>query len=116
MRLIFAAFAASCFALPVGAELALVMVEQPGCPWCARWDAEVAPEYSATGAGQAAPLRRIDLHAPVPDDLKFDSEPRFTPTFILVENGQELGRIEGYPGEDFFWPMLETLIDRACTN
>ena len=35
---------------------------------------------------------------------------RFTPTFVLVDDGREIGRIEGYPGEDFFWGLLERLL------
>ncbi len=34
----------------------------------------------------------------------------FTPTFVLVENGVELARIEGYPGEDFFWGLLGMIL------
>jgi hypothetical protein len=30
----------------------------------------------------------------------------YTPTFIILSNGAEVARIEGYPGEDFFWPLL----------
>ena len=35
----------------------------------------------------------------------------YTPTFILVEGGQEIGRIEGYPGEDFFWGLLKMMLE-----
>lgn len=98
---------------PARADLTLVMVEQDGCPWCARWDAEIAPAYPKTEEGRAAPLRRIDLHEPIPDDLDLESAPRLTPTFILVDDGEEIGRMEGYPGEDFFWPMLARLLERA---
>ena len=28
---------------------------------------------------------------------------RYTPTFVLAEDGKEVGRIEGYPGDEFFW-------------
>lgn len=111
--LLLAALVAAGSALPAAAELSLVMVEQQGCPWCARWNREIAPIYPKTDEGKAAPLRRLDIHAPVPDDLSLDSDPRLTPTFILVDDGTEVGRIEGYPGEDFFWPMLARLIDRA---
>ena len=95
------------------AELTLVMVEQDGCIYCERWDAEVAPEYPKTEEGKAAPLRRVDLNEPMPDDLELTSRPRLTPTFILVEDGVERARLEGYPGEDFFWPMLAAMIDRT---
>ena len=31
----------------------LVMVEEPGCPWCARWTAEIGPIYPKTAEGRA---------------------------------------------------------------
>jgi len=34
----------------------------------------------------------------------------YTPTFVLLNNGREIGRITGYPGEDHFWGLLEELI------
>lgn len=34
---------------------------------------------------------------------------RYTPTFVLIDGGREVGRIEGYPGEAFFWGLLEKL-------
>lgn len=87
----------------------LVMVEQTGCEWCARWNAEIAPAYPNTREGQYAPLRRVDLRA-LPDDLKTARRVTFTPTFLVVHDGRELARLEGYPGEDFFWPLLERLL------
>jgi hypothetical protein len=102
-------------AAPARAELALLMFEQPGCIYCARWDAEIAPEYPLTDEGRAAPLRRLQLRAPLPEDLSLTAPPAFTPTFVLVQDGAEVGRIEGYPGEDFFWPLLMRLIERAET-
>jgi hypothetical protein len=27
-----------------------------------------------------------------------------------MEDGQEISRIEGYPGEDFFWGVLEKMM------
>ena len=96
---------------PAGAA-ELVMVEEPGCPWCARWDAEIAPAYANSPEAELAPLRRIGLNAPRPDDLSFDAPLRITPTFVLVDGGEEVARIEGYPGEDFFWPLLGQMLDQ----
>ncbi len=95
------------------ADMELLMFEEVGCVWCARWNAEVSTEYPITPEGLAAPLRRLDIHDPLPEDLTLTSRPRFTPTFVLVEDGAELSRIEGYPGEDFFWGLLARMIDRA---
>lgn len=97
-------------------ELQLLMFEQPGCIYCARWNQEVAPEYPLTVEGQAAPLRRLQLRDPLPEGLAVVSPPVFTPTFVLVEDGVEAGRIEGYPGEDFFWPLLAGLIKETAAD
>ncbi|HKL68645.1 hypothetical protein [Salibaculum sp.] len=98
---------------PAEAEVQLVMVEQAGCAYCRRWDDEIGPIYPKTEVGAVAPLRRIDLHDPVPDDLDLARRLTFTPTFVLVVDGVELNRIEGYPGEDFFWALVERMIADA---
>ena len=89
------------------------MFEQPGCIYCAQWNAEVGPEYPLTEEGKAAPLRRLQLRDPLPDGLTLVSQPVFTPTFVLMQDGVETSRIEGYPGEDFFWPLLGDMIEKA---
>ncbi|MCR4268606.1 transcriptional regulator [Nitratireductor sp. ZSWI3] len=88
------------------------MLEQPGCVWCARFNAEIAPGYAKTDEGRRAPLRRIDITGEWPADLEAIAPERFTPTFILVENGAEIGRLRGYPGDEFFWYLLDELIEK----
>lgn len=101
-------------AVPQG--LALVMFEQDGCPWCAKWNNDVAPGYAQSDEGRAAPLVRRDIHDPIPPGMTLASPPQFTPTFVLIKDGRELGRIQGYPGSDFFWAMLDELLAKAGTN
>ena len=88
----------------------LVMVERKGCQYCIEWKTDLGPIYPKTEAGRYAPLRIVDIDQDIPSDLRFDRKVVFTPTFILVEGGQEIGRIEGYPGEDFFWGLLEMML------
>ena len=88
----------------------LIMVEQHGCHWCEQWNAEIAPAYPNTEEGARAPLRRV-LISDLPEDVEFTSRPVFTPTFVLVHEGQELGRMEGYAGDEFFWFLLGQLLD-----
>lgn len=94
--------------------LSLVMYEQSGCVWCDRWHSEIGPIYPKTTEGQSAPLRTVDIHGAIPDDLSEISVPLFTPTFVLVQDGQELRRLEGYPGEDFFWGILGQMLAQAA--
>ena len=90
----------------------LVMVEEDGCMWCARWNAEIAAIYPKTAEGTFAPLRRVEIDA-IPADVTVKRRVVFTPTFLIVEDGQELARIEGYPGEDWFWPILSNLLKKT---
>lgn len=90
----------------------LVMIEQKYCSWCDRWNEEIGGIYAQTDEGRRAPLRRIDIADPPPADLRLGARANFTPTFVLVEKGREIGRIEGYPGDHFFWPMLGKLLER----
>lgn len=98
------------------ADTILLMIEEPGCMWCARWNEEVGGEYPITPEGRAAPLVRAQIRDGVPDDITLISRPRYTPTFIVVQDGTEVGRIEGYPGEDFFWGLLGRILERAEPN
>ncbi|MCU4651416.1 thioredoxin family protein [Roseibacterium sp. SDUM158016] len=104
---------ASISATSARADMILLMFEEPGCVWCARWTEDVGGEYPITPEGMAAPLVRIDLRDQPPEGVTLVSPARYSPTFVVVENGIELGRIEGYPGEDFFWGLLGRILERA---
>lgn len=104
---------------PTGDGIELMMVEQAGCVWCARWDKEIGPVYPKTDEGKRAPLRRFDKHDPLPEKIHVARGFIYTPTFVLLVDGTEKGRIEGYPGEDFFWGLLEQLltsVDKAVST
>jgi thioredoxin-related protein len=67
----------------------LVMFDRKGCPWCAKWHAEIGVEaYNAGPEGRAAP------------------------TFVLVENGREIDRMVGYPGKQVFFGKVQLMLDK----
>ncbi len=101
--------AAATAAVPARAAQ-LLMFESAICEWCELWHEEIGPAYGKTRYGRIAPLRRIDIDSPVPQPYRAVRGVVFTPTFVLWHQGREAGRIVGYPGEDFFWPMLERLL------
>ena len=109
--LLFAAVLSFGAALPAQA-LELIMIEQAGCMWCARWQQELGVAYDKTPEGKIAPLRRVDLHAPWPQDLSGIRRERLTPTFVLADNGREIGRLRGYPGDEFFWALLDEMLEK----
>lgn len=112
--LLVAAFAAGLLAAaPAPARAAeLLMFESETCEWCERWHEEIGPAYGKTRYGRAAPLRRIDIDHTVPAAYRAVRGIAYTPTFVLWHRGREIGRLVGYPGEDFFWPLLERLLDK----
>lgn len=96
----------------------LLMFEEPGCPWCRRWHAEVGVAYPKTKEGQRAPLRQVSLSSADGLGVTLVAPVRMFPTFVLVDRGREIGRITGYPGADFFWGMLTELmtkLDKGAT-
>lgn len=88
----------------------LVMIDQRACAYCVKFHREIGPSYGATMAGQAAPLRRVSPLKKWPADLAGVRPAPFTPVFILVDNGREIGRFVGYDGASNFWNRLEPLI------
>lgn len=101
-------------ALPAMAgPLRLMMVEKDGCIYCDAWNRSIGPAYAGSAAGRAAPLMRVDIHGPWPDGLALARRPFVTPTFILLDGGLEVGRLEGHMTAAQFWPALDALLDQA---
>jgi len=103
------------WAAPVQA-VELLMLEQPGCVWCKRWNEEIGVAYPKTEEGRQAPLRRVDITQPWPTDLTGIARERMTPTFVLIADGEEIDRLRGYPGEHFFWPLLSGMLAKIPEN
>ena len=115
-----AAALALALSVPGAASAAeLVMYTRAGCPFCVRFEREVAPIYPKTREGKLAPLHRVELRAGGFSDPSLKEPVVATPTFILVDEGRERGRITGYLNEDMFWGLLGSLvagIDRSQDN
>lgn len=92
------------------ASRVLMMFEEPGCPYCARWKREVEVPYRNSPEGAFAPLAFRDIGG---EDAKKIGRIVYSPTFVLVDGGKEVGRIVGYTGADFFWGEIEILFRRA---
>lgn len=87
----------------------LLMFERKGCAYCLKFAREVAPIYGKTDEGRRAPLKRVDLSDGLPGDVALASPVRFTPTFVLVDEGREVGRITGYASDEAFWGLLGSM-------
>ncbi|MBW7056768.1 SoxS protein [Paracoccus bogoriensis] len=92
--------------------LELLAVTSGDCPASTAWLAETAPGLARPSAGMPS-LLLVDLDGPYPDGLLLDALPRMTPTFILLRQGAELGRFDGYQGKDHFHATLKALLKQT---
>ena len=94
--------------------LELVLFERPGCVYCARWEREVGTVYPLTEEGKKVPLRRINLADGQPD-LKLEFVVIYSPTFVLMKDGREVGRILGYRDDAMFWGTFSRMVERQSS-
>lgn len=94
----------------------LVMMEQTACEWCEQWHSEIGSIYAKTDEAKRASLRIVNIHDPWPQDLEGIRKAHFTPTFVVVEEGVEIGRLRGYAGDEFFWFLLNEILDKLPEN
>ena len=90
--------------------ITLIMVDDPNCGYCRKFEAEIGPRYPRTAEGRFAPLFKIRRKS---RELSAFNPVIYTPTFLLVRGTEEVGRIIGYPGADYFFPELDQLLAKA---
>ena len=109
------AFAANL--MPVTANAAeLVMFESRGCIYCQRWERAVGSVYDKTAEAKVLPLRRIDVDRQSASGVELNSPVHYTPTFVVVDQGREIGRIEGFSSDDSFWGLLDELAAKVVAK
>lgn len=101
---------ASAFAVNADSGVRLIMVEQAGCRYCIEWDLEIGPKYPQSAEGRFAPLQKVTRGDPL---LRPFKPVIYTPTFLVVRDGKEVGRVTGYAGKLFFWEELDEQLAKA---
>jgi thioredoxin-related protein len=91
----------------------LVMVDARACTYCQKFAREMDDVYAASPAGSNAPIRRVSPYKRWPADLAAVRPAPYTPVFILVDGGREVGRFAGYKSPEWFWSKLNPLLARA---
>ena len=74
------------------------------CGTCKVFKREVLPIYAASPAGKVFPLWVVEMGGKAP--FRLNEPVTFTPTFVWVDNGVEVGRFSGYFGKEKFFSIV----------
>ncbi len=107
--------AATRAALDVGAapntsRLQLIVMEAPGCTYCKVFRRDILPSFATSERGKALPVRFLDVNDLERANLTLDSSVDMVPTFVLVQDRREVGRIAGYVGPAAFFQSIGHLL------
>jgi len=93
-----------------GPTLELIVIEARGCPMCQLFRDEIAPAYRATARAKQAPLRFVNVSFTDPDTLNLAAPVEIVPTVILMRDGAEIDRLEGYTGPELFMSVVGRML------
>ncbi|MEL6298673.1 MAG: thioredoxin family protein [Pseudomonadota bacterium] len=87
----------------------LIVFEAPGCIYCKLFRRDVAPAYSTSARSREAPLRFANASEAVRLVPGLKRGLTTVPTAVLVKDGKEVARIEGYTGPEPFFQIMARL-------
>jgi len=93
-----------------GNSVELLVFEHKDCIYCRVFRSDTLPRYRESGQEAKAPIRFISIEHTDTQALKLNNSIQTVPTFVLMQNGAEVGRITGYWAPDNFFKMLSALL------
>lgn len=97
-------------AQPTAVTQELIVLEAPNCIYCAIFRRDVLPNYQKSKRAAELPIRFLDLNDPAADQLKLSSSVTIVPTVVLMRDGSEAGRIDGYWGPEAFFQSISRMM------
>ena len=88
------------------ADSRLIMVTSDLCPYCQAWELDVGKVYDKSPYAPTLPLTRVEIGSKMPGGVIFQKPVVGTPTFLIIHNGQEIDRQNGYIDAEMFWWWL----------
>ena len=97
----------------INGNVELIVVEAPGCTFCTVFRRDVLPSYQASERARSVPVRFIDVNDLAVAQLGLGSPINIVPTFVVIKNNKEIGRIPGYVGPENFYHTINYLLSTA---
>ncbi|MBU1212876.1 MAG: thioredoxin family protein [Alphaproteobacteria bacterium] len=93
-----------------GPSLQLIVLETDGCVYCDVFRRRLLAAYQSSKQGKRAPIRFVNINDPALGDLGLTQPVGIVPTFIMLENNQEIGRIPGLMGHQDFFRAIDYML------
>ncbi len=78
----------------------VIVFEADGCTYCQVLRRRALPHYKASRVSQIAPMRFVNVSTADLTGLGISSRIAMAPTVVLMRDGREVNRINGYAGAD----------------
>lgn len=96
-----------------GRSVELLVFEHRDCVYCRVFRSDTLPRYRESENASKAPIRFVSIEHTDTTNLKLSGAIQMVPTFVLMQDGREVGRIAGYWAPDNFFKMLSNLMLRT---
>ena len=94
-------------------NIELVVMEAPGCIYCTVFRRDVLPAYQASERAKDVPIRFLDVNDAAVNALGLDEPVNIVPTFVVLKDNREVGRVPGYVGPEAFFHTINYLMSTA---
>lgn len=91
----------------------LIVLEVANCTYCDVFRQVVLPRYQRSKRAGELPIRFVDLNDPAADQLRLSSSVTIVPTVVMMREGAEIGRINGYMGPEAFFQSISQTFGAA---
>jgi thioredoxin-related protein len=91
-------------------NLEMVVLEVSGCIYCNVFRRQLLPTYKASKKAKKIPIRFVDVNDPAVAEIGLTQPVGIVPTFVILENNQEIGRIPGYMSRRDFFRAIDYIV------
>ena len=94
-------------------NIELIVMEAPGCIYCTVFRRDVLPAYQSSERAKDVPIRFLDVNDAAVNALGLDEPVNIVPTFVVLKDNREVGRLPGYVGPEAFFHTINYLLSTA---
>ena len=89
----------------------MIMITDKNCIFCIVWEKEIGKIYPKTDIGKKYPIERLEIKDIRPNNRFNIEKSSVTPTFIVIKDDKEKGRIYGYSNPEMFWWRIDEILE-----